>query len=51
MAYKKEELEPQALEANTKHRLCTIEEVVAFLPCNKTTFYAKNINIDQYRKK
>lgn len=44
MAYKKEELEAQALEAITKHMLYTIEDVVSFLPCTKPTFYAKKLN-------
>ena len=39
MAYKTEELEIKSLEAIEKHKLFFIEDVVAFLPCTKTTFY------------
>ena len=39
MAYKTEELEKKSLEAIDKHKLFFIEDVVAFLPCTKTTFY------------
>jgi hypothetical protein len=39
MAYKTEELEKKSLEAIDKHKLFFIEDVVAFLPCDKTTFY------------
>lgn len=44
MAYKKEELEREALEAIKKHRLYTIEEVCSFLPCTRETFYNKNLH-------
>ena len=44
MAYKKEELEAQALEAIKKHMLYFIEDVVSFLPCDKSTFYAKKLH-------
>ncbi len=39
MAYKTEELEKKSLEAINNHKLFFIEDVVAFLPCDKTTFY------------
>ena len=39
MAYKTEELEKQALEAIEKHKLFFIEDIVAYLPCSKHTFY------------
>ena len=39
MAYKTEELETKSLEAIEKHKLFFIEDVVAFLPCSKKTFY------------
>lgn len=39
MAYKTKELEEQAIEAINKFALCFIEEVVSFLPCDKSTFY------------
>ena len=44
MAYKTEELEEQALKAIKEHGLVFIEEVVSFLPCDKTTFYAHKLN-------
>jgi len=39
MAYNKEKLYKQAEEAITKHNLFFIEDIVAFLPCVKSTFY------------
>jgi hypothetical protein len=39
MAYKKKEIFNQALEAITKNNLFFIEDIVAFIPCDKTTFY------------
>lgn len=39
MAYKKEDLIKQALQAIKKHKLIFIEEVVSFLPCSVATFY------------
>jgi len=39
MAYKKEELEKQALEAVKQHNLFFINDLVAYLPCSKSTFY------------
>jgi len=44
MAYKTEELEKKAVAAIEKHRLIFIEEVVSFLPCSKSTFYAKKLD-------
>jgi hypothetical protein len=44
MAYKTAELERKALEAIEKHKLFFIEDVVAFLPCDKTTFYAHKLH-------
>ena len=44
MAYKTEELEKQALEAIEKHKLFFIEDIVSYLPCNKTTFYEHKLN-------
>lgn len=44
MAYKKAELEEQALAAIKKHNLFFIEDVVAYLPCTKGTFYNKNLH-------
>ena len=39
MAYKTEELLSKALEAIEKHKLFFIEDIIAFLPCAKPTFY------------
>lgn len=39
MAYKKKEIFEQAKKAITEHRLIFVEDVVAYLPCDKTTFY------------
>lgn len=39
MAYKTEDLEKKSIEAIEKHKLFFIEDVVAYLPCDKTTFY------------
>ena len=39
MAYNTKELKDQALKAIEKHKLFFIEDVVAFLPCAKPTFY------------
>jgi len=44
MAYKTEELEKQALEAIEKHKLFFIEDIVAYLPCTKPTFYEHKLN-------
>lgn len=43
MAYKKEDLIKQALQAIKEHKLIFIEEVVSFLPCSVSTFYNKGI--------
>jgi len=45
MAYKTEELEKKSLEAIDKHKLFFIEDVVAFLPCDKTTFYNHKLTL------
>jgi len=39
MAYKTEDLLKTALEAIEKHKLFFIEDIIAFLPCHKSTFY------------
>lgn len=39
MAYNTEELKQIALEAIDKHNLFFIEDVVAYMPCNKNTYY------------
>jgi len=39
MAYDKLKIFEQAKEMIVKHKLFFIEDIVAFLPCNKTTYY------------
>ena len=39
MAYDKEKIFQQAKEMIVKHKLFFVDDIVAFLPCNKTTFY------------
>jgi len=39
MAYDKAKIYEQAKEVTVKNKLFFIEDIVAFLPCNKTTFY------------
>lgn len=39
MAYKTSELKEQALKAIEKHKLFFLEDVIAFLPCSRSTFF------------
>ena len=39
MAYDKQKIFEQAKEMIVKHKLFFVEDIVAFLPCNKTTYY------------
>ena len=39
MAYDRSKIFEQAKEVIVKHKLFFIEDIVAFLPCDKTTFY------------
>ena len=39
MAYKKEKIYEQAKEVIVKNKLFFVEDIVAFLPCTKPTFY------------
>ena len=39
MAYDKEELEKQSVEAIEKHKLFFIADVTSYLPCHYATFY------------
>jgi hypothetical protein len=39
MAYDKNKIYEQAKEVIVKHKLFFIKDIVAFLPCDKTTFY------------
>lgn len=43
MAYKKSDLEKQALDAIKKHNLMFVGDVVAYLPCSSSTFYNKEM--------
>ena len=43
MAYKKADLEAQALKAIKEHNLMFVSDLVAYLPCSSSTFYAKNL--------
>jgi hypothetical protein len=39
MAYDKKKIFEQAKEVIIKHKLFFVEDIIAFLPCDKTTFY------------
>ena len=39
MAYDRKKIFEQAKEVIVKHKLFFIEDIVSFLPCDKTTFY------------
>lgn len=45
MAYKTAELEKKAIEAIEKHKLFFIDDLCAFLPCSRATFY--NLGLDK----
>jgi hypothetical protein len=45
MAYNPKKLHKQAEEVIEKHKLLFIEDIVALLPCDKTTFY-KHFPVD-----
>jgi len=51
MAYNTDELKEKAIAAIKKHNLFFIEDVVAFLPCSKPTFYEHKINeVDELKE-
>ena len=51
MAYDRKKIYEQAKEVIVKHKLFFIEDIVAFLPCDKTTFYRFfDINSNQYNE-
>jgi len=51
MAYKKEEMIQQCLEAIEEHSLFYVEEIVSFVPFGKTTFYERKLNeTDEIKK-
>ena len=51
MAYKTEVLFNIAIEQIKKHKLFFIEDIIAFLPCSKPTFYEHFPNESNYYKK
>ena len=51
MAYKTEDLFNKAIEQIKKNRLIFIEDIIAFLPCRKSTFYEHFPNDSDYYKK
>ena len=44
MAYKTKDLLDQSIKATKKHNLFFIEDVIAFLPCSKKTFYEHKLH-------
>ena len=51
MAYKTKDLLDQAIKAIKKHNLFFIEDVVAFLPCTKQTFYTHELDkVDELKE-
>jgi len=51
MAYDRKKIFNQAKEAIVKHKLFFIEDIVAFLPCDKTTFYRFfEVNCNEYNE-
>ena len=51
MAYKTEDLFNTAIAQINKHKLFFIEDIIAFLPCSKPTFYEHFPNDSNYYKK
>lgn len=51
MAYKTEDLFNTAIEKIKKNKLFFIEDIIAFLPCRKSTFYEHFPNDSDYYKK
>jgi len=51
MAYKTEELFNTAIEQIKKNKLFFIEDIIAFMPCAKSTFYEHFPNESNYYKK
>ena len=51
MAYDKNKIFEQAKEMIIKHKLFFVEDIVAFLPCDKTTFYRFfEVNCNEYNE-
>jgi hypothetical protein len=51
MAYKTEDLFNTAMEQINKNKLFFIEDIIAFMPCAKSTFYEHFPNDSNYYKK
>lgn len=51
MAYNTEELFNKGMEAIKKHKLFFIDDIIAFLPCRKSTFYDHFSNKTDYYKR
>ena len=51
MAYNTEDLFNTAIEQIKKHKLFFIEDIIAFLPCSKPTFYEHFPNDSNYYKR
>lgn len=51
MAYKTEDLFNKAIEQIKKNKLFFIEDIIAFLPCRKSTFYEHFPNDSDYYKR
>lgn len=51
MAYKTEDLFNTAIEQIKKHKLFFIEDIIAFLPCSKPTFYEHFPNESNFYKR
>ena len=51
MAYKTEDLFNTAIEQIKKHKLFFVEDIIAFLPCRKSTFYEHFPNDSDYYKR
>ena len=51
MAYNTEDLFNTAIEQIKKHKLFFIEDIIAFLPCRKSTFYEHFPNDSDYYKR
>lgn len=51
MAYKTEDLFNTAIEQIKKNKLFFIEDIIAFLPCRKSTFYEHFPNDSDYYKR
>ena len=51
MAYKTEDLFNTAIEQIKKNKLFFIEDIVAYLPCRKSTFYEHFSNESDYYKR